>query len=36
LRPDTIEIFSYTVASLADDTLLYVGDDFTKTGIARA
>ena len=30
------DCLSYAVASLADDTLLYVGDDFTKTGIARA
>ena len=30
------DCLSYAIASLADDTLLYVGDDFTKTGIGRA
>ena len=30
------DCLSYAVASLADDTLLFVGHDFTKTDIPRA
>jgi ribonuclease VapC len=30
------DCLSYAVASLADDALLFVGDDFTRTDIRRA